>query len=81
VIGESYDVEQDNPDSKFDPMIVLFRRKSRINERVHIHNDSSSTRASLKRLEGWQDGELYPSTALGLSGPNDAIPRTFVSVN
>ena len=36
----------------------IFQKEIEDNEQVHIHNDSSSTRANLKKSEGWQDGKL-----------------------
>jgi hypothetical protein len=38
----------------------IFQKEIKDNERVHIHSDSSSesTRANLKKSEGWQDGKL-----------------------
>ena len=36
----------------------IFVQEIENSEQVHIHNDSSSTRANLKKAEGWQDGKL-----------------------
>ena len=36
----------------------IFLKEIEDNGQVHIHNDSSSTRANPKKSEGWQDGKL-----------------------
>ena len=44
----------------------IFQKEIEDSEQVHIHNDSSSTRANLKKSEGWQDGKLrHVKTRLG----------------